>query len=283
MDGGRLIAEQAFHDKQAAERAKTFAQSPSMLSVDDDAYLDHESWIRPAFAKLGPLERLRVLDFGCGHAMASVVMARQGARVTGFDLSRGYLAEARGRAAQNRVELGLVQADGNRLPFATASFDRIWGNAILHHLDMPTAASEIARVLVPGGHAVFCEPWGENWLLRVARNRLWYAAKTRTVDEEPLREQDVDFFRSRFAKVEIQGFQLSSMVARIWGRRRWLASLDRCDKFILDRIPSLRRYCRYVVLTLAQPRDFAFDVAGPIRTRQHGTTAPIRAACPSEA
>ncbi|HEV8059219.1 MAG TPA: class I SAM-dependent methyltransferase [Gemmataceae bacterium] len=283
MDGGRLFAEQAFHDKQAAERAKTFAQSPAMLSVDDDAYLDHESWIRPAFAKLGPLEGLRVLDFGCGHAMASVVMARQGAKVTGFDLSRGYLAEAGERAAHNRVELGLVQADGNRLPFATASFDRIWGNAILHHLDMPTAASEIARVLVPGGHAVFCEPWGENWLLRVARNRLWYSAKTRTVDEEPLREQDVDFFRSRFAKVEIQGFQLSSMVARIWGRRRWLTSLDRCDKFILDRIPGLRRYCRYVVLTLAQPRDFAFDVAGPIRTRQHGTTPPIRGACPSEA
>src|SRR5258707_14803315 len=121
MDGARLLAEREFHDRQAAERAQTFARNPELLTVVDNSYLDHESWIRPALAKLGPLRGLRVLDFGCGHAMASVIMARQGARVTGFDLSLGYLAEARIRAAHNEVELGLTQADGNRLPFASGS------------------------------------------------------------------------------------------------------------------------------------------------------------------
>src|SRR4051812_39423748 len=115
MDGIRLRAEQTFHDRQAAERARTFSQSPQLLSVLDNDYLDHESWIRPALAKLGPLEGKRVLDFGCGHAMASVIMARQGARVTAFDLSQGYLVEARSRAAHNGVRLALLMADGNRL------------------------------------------------------------------------------------------------------------------------------------------------------------------------
>jgi len=172
MDGVRLRAEQAFHDRQAAERGQTFSQSPHLLSVVDGDYLDHESWIRPAIEKLGPLNGVRVLDFGCGHAMASVIMARQGARVTGFDLSQGYLAEARKRAAHNGVQLGLLMADGNRLPFASSSFDRIWGNAILHHLDLTAVAAEIARCLLqlvsrysasPGVRTGSCDWHADAW------------------------------------------------------------------------------------------------------------------------
>ena len=213
--------------------------------------------------------------------MASVVMARQGALVTGFDLSGGYLAEARQRAAHNEVRLGLLQADGNRLPFASGSFDRIWGNAILHHLDLPAAAAEIARVLVPGGCAVFCEPWGENWLLRLARGRLGLPSDKRTVDEEPLRQRDLEVFHSRFAEVEIEGYQLLSMVPRVLGRRKY-ASLDRCDALLLHRIPGLRRFCRYVVLTLRQPRALESKVVGPIRCCVHATAHSIRARCPGE-
>jgi SAM-dependent methyltransferase len=283
MDGVRLRAEQAFHDRQAAERARTFAQSPHLLDVIDDAYLDHESWIRPAIAKLGRLRGLRVLDFGCGHAMASVIMARLGARVTGFDLSQGYLAEARRRAAHNRVQLDLLMADGNRLPFASGSFDRIWGNAILHHLDLATAASEIARVLAPGGTAVFCEPWGENWLLRLARERLGYPSKERTVDEQPLRQKDLEFLRSRFLDMELDGYQLLAMAGRVLGRGKRLASLDRCDRLLLGRIPGLRRYCRYVVLTLKQPRAFEAEAASPALCCPYGTAHTSSGVWPSEA
>src|SRR5437879_1215852 len=93
----RLSAEQAFHDRQAEGRACRLRR-PDDLRFDDDAYLDHETWVRPAFERLGPVAGLRVLDYGCGHAMAAVVLARRGAEVTAFDLSQGYLAEARLRA-----------------------------------------------------------------------------------------------------------------------------------------------------------------------------------------
>ncbi len=183
--------ERAFHDRQARQRGATFAERPAGLQVDDAAYLDHETWIRPALAQLGDVAGLRVLDYGCGHGMAAVVLARRGARVTAFDLSEGYLSEAAHRAAANRVRLHLVQADGECLPFADQSFDRIWGNAVLHHLDLVAAGRELFRVLRPGGVAVFCKPWGENPLLRWARRRLPYRGKQRTVDEEPLRLRHV--------------------------------------------------------------------------------------------
>src|SRR5262245_16984455 len=99
----RMRSEAAFHDRQALERAATLGQQPAALRFGDDAYLDHETWVRPAFDRLGDVQGRRVLDYGCGHGMAAVVLARRGARVTAFDLSSGYLAEAQQRARANNA------------------------------------------------------------------------------------------------------------------------------------------------------------------------------------
>ncbi|HJT78357.1 MAG TPA: class I SAM-dependent methyltransferase, partial [Gemmataceae bacterium] len=173
----RLSTEQAFHDQQARGRALTFAAQPDRLRFDDDSYLDHETWIRPAFGMLGAVAGRDVLDYGCGHGMAAVVLARRGARVTACDLSLAYLQEAQARARANGTDVAFAQADGERLPFADGSFDAVWGNAILHHLDVRTAARELYRSLRPGGVAVLCEPWGGNPLLSWARRRLPYPGK----------------------------------------------------------------------------------------------------------
>ena len=247
----RLGTEQAFHDRQAVERSGHFPNLDSLRFHDDD-YLDHETWVRPAFARLGPLTNRRALDFGCGHGMASVVLARRGARVTAFDLSPGYLHEARRRTEANGVAVSFVQADGERLPFADGSFDRVWGNAILHHLDLPTAARELHRVLAPGGVAVFCEPWGENPLLNLARRRLPYPSKNRTPEESPLQRRHLTILRRVFRTVEVEGFQLLSMVRRVLRPGRLVAVLDWCDDLLLRRVPYLQQFCRYVVLTLAR-------------------------------
>jgi SAM-dependent methyltransferase len=245
-----MTSEQLFHDEQADLRAAEFAYRREELRFDDIAYLNHETWIRPALAQLGDLRNLDVLDYGCGHGMAAVVMARNGGHVTAFDLSPRYLTEVTRRALANDVHVSCVQADGHRLPFADGSFDRIWGNAVLHHLDLRTAAREVRRVLRPGGIAVFCEPWGENPLLSWARRRLPYPRKQRTPDERPLDAPDVAVLRRTFPTLEIRGFQLLSMARRLLGKSSVLAGLERCDELLLSRLPALQKLCRYVVLTL---------------------------------
>lgn len=247
----RLRAEQAFHDRQAQQRAANF-RAAWQLRFDDDAYLNHETWIRPALAQLGDLPGLRVLDYGCGHGMAAVLLARRGARVTAFDLAAGYVAEAAARAEANGVQVACLTANGERLPFADASFDRVWGNAVLHHLDLHVAGAELRRVLKPGGRAVFCEPWGENPLLNWARRSLPYPGKQRTPDEQPLRQRDLRTLRQLFPQLEVQGFQLLGMVRRAWPGSRVGHWLERCDGPLLGRLPQLRRFCRYAVLTLAR-------------------------------
>jgi SAM-dependent methyltransferase len=248
----RLSSEQAFHDRQARERAAVFDRQPDRLVRETDAYLDHETWIRPAFARLGDLAGASVLDYGCGNGMASVVLARLGARVTAFDVSAGYVEEARRRAAVNGAPVQLVQADGEWLPFAAASFDRVWGNAVLHHLHLETAGCELLRVLRPGGIAVFCEPWGGNPLLSLARRRLPYPGKERTPDEQPLGPHHLRTLRRLFPRVEVHGYQLLSMARRVLRPGRLTAGLEWCDARLLPRFPALQHWCRYVVLTLGR-------------------------------
>jgi SAM-dependent methyltransferase len=60
----------------------------------------------------------------------------------------------------NAKRLGLKvktrTADAERLPFADASFDLVFGHAVLHHIpDLERAFGEFARVLAPGGTIVF--------------------------------------------------------------------------------------------------------------------------------
>ena len=234
----RRTSEQLFHDRQAADRAGAFRAGRAELRFDDANYLDHETWVRPAFARLGDPRGRRVLDYGCGHGMAAVVLARAGAAVNG-------------------VAVECVVADGEELPFPDAAFDAVWGSAILHHLDLARAGRELQRVLRPGGVAVFCEPWGGNPALALARRFLPYPGKDRTPDERPLTRRDLAPLRAVFPAVEVEGFQLLGMVRRAWraggvnprGRGVW-RWLDALDARLLRAVPPLRNWCRYVVVTL---------------------------------
>jgi len=248
----RLRAEIAFHETQAAARRLHFAEHPEDLAVNDDAYLDHESWVRFAFDLLGDVSGRTVLDYGCGHGMASVVLARRRAEVVAFDLCGGYVAEAKQRAEANGVAdcIAFVQAAGERLPFQDASFDRVWGHAVLHHLDLEPACQELVRVLKPGGWAVFCEPWGGNPLVRWARNHLHYPGKERSRDEKPLQAADLAVIGRHFQEVQIFPQQLFGMLGRVWPGMPGRGLLHRWDRALLRRFPGMGRFSRYLVLSL---------------------------------
>jgi SAM-dependent methyltransferase len=250
LNSDRIEAERVFHDQQAAERAVSFRTGRADLAFADAAFLDHETWVRPAFSLLGDLRGKRALDYGCGHGMAAVVMARAGAAVTAFDLSPGYVAEARERAAVNRVAVACVAADGEELPFEDESFDVVWGNAILHHLDLSRAGRELRRVMRPGGVAVFCEPWGGNPLLAFARRRLPYPGKDRTPDEVPLTRRDLAPLRATFPDLDVRGYQLLGMVRRVWRNRLVCRACDAADAGLLRVLPGLGNWCRYAVVVL---------------------------------
>jgi SAM-dependent methyltransferase len=102
---------------------------------------------------LGDVRGRDVLEIGCGAAQWSIALAPLGARVVGLDLSQAQLAHAR-RASGS---LPLVQASGEVLPFASASFDIVFcDHGAFSFCEPSTIASEAGRVLRTGGLLAFC-------------------------------------------------------------------------------------------------------------------------------
>ncbi|WP_237710105.1 bifunctional 2-polyprenyl-6-hydroxyphenol methylase/3-demethylubiquinol 3-O-methyltransferase UbiG [Pyrococcus sp. ST04] len=53
----------------------------------------------------------KILDVGCDVGRHSIELAKRGYRVTGIDISRGMLEEARKRAREEDVEVEFIKAD----------------------------------------------------------------------------------------------------------------------------------------------------------------------------
>ena len=94
-----------------------------------------------------------VLDAGCGGGGMPLSFADEAGFVVGIDLVNRFGAAgvtlAKDRGIRN---LDFVQADGQRLPFADASFDWVFSHAVIEHVaDAQRYLHECARVLKPGG------------------------------------------------------------------------------------------------------------------------------------
>src|SRR4051794_11575797 len=96
----------------------------------------------------------RVLEIGAAKSWAAQHLLPRGCEYVACDLVVDPLIGlGRGGFFEERVGPYLrVQADGERLPFADASFDVAFCVATLHHaLDLGRMARELARVTRPGG------------------------------------------------------------------------------------------------------------------------------------
>jgi SAM-dependent methyltransferase len=110
----------------------------------------------------------RVLDLACGTGMATLVLARAGARVVGVDRSSAMLEIARARARDLGLPVRWVCADirhmgrgsATRGSLRSASFDLVTClYDSLNYLDGPehldALCKLVARLLRPGGRFVF--------------------------------------------------------------------------------------------------------------------------------
>lgn len=196
-----------------------------------------------------------VLDCGCGEGLLAASAVKRGWNVVGFDVSGESLITARKLTSGTPVSPAVAAFEG--LPFASQSFAAAMGMFVLHHVDLPVAASELKRVMKPGSRARFVETWGHNPLLRAARamtGRLG-VAKWGTEDERPLTMADVEVLRRAgfTVKLEYPGLVLFQLIDNNVLRRRYplatkvLAWID--NK--LDRIPALKPYGYYVIFDLS--------------------------------
>jgi ubiquinone/menaquinone biosynthesis C-methylase UbiE len=96
----------------------------------------------------------RILDIGCGSALVAERLQDVDAEYVGLDLPAHQVAFAARSFCDREMTLrtAWVRANGERLPFADASFDIVVMTEVIEHLLRPELAVwEVARVLKPGG------------------------------------------------------------------------------------------------------------------------------------
>src|SRR6202035_3149593 len=126
--------------------ARRYERVTSVMTLGLDA-----GWRRRAVRELHLQPGQRVVDLGCGTGDLCRVLGRTGLRAVGVDMAAGLLARAHTSAP-------LVRADALHLPLGNASVDgAISGFALRNVVDIGACFGEAARVIRPGGRAVFLE------------------------------------------------------------------------------------------------------------------------------
>jgi SAM-dependent methyltransferase len=198
----------------------------------------------------------RMLEYGCGPGSMAFDLARQGAIVTGIDISDVAIQLAKSKARDEGLyDLDFLEMNAEDLSFEDDRFDLICGSAILHHLDLEKAYSVLARTLHPDGHAVFIEPLGHNPIINLYRK---LTPRLRTPDEHPLLMRDLKLAERYFGDVQLRFFQLQTFLAVPFRNSRFIRplrqTLDAMDQALFRVLPPVRKYAWQVVIELSKPR-----------------------------
>lgn len=96
----------------------------------------------------------RVVDVACGTGNAALEAARAGAAAVGFDRAERLVDVARGRAAEDGLDVRFDVAEATAMPVGDGAFDAAVSVFGVIFADGPEAASELLRVTRPGGRIV---------------------------------------------------------------------------------------------------------------------------------
>ena len=244
----RLQDEADFFDREAVKTLSGRRGLRFTNTLNYEQYFSHQRCYAAVKEFFGNIAGKTLLDFACGTGWTSIYFARSGAKCQGIDISAKSIEVATATAELNGLDkrCEFYVAAGESLPFKDATFDFIFGNAALHHVDIEMAAEEIARVLKPGGKAAFIDDLRYHPVLWTYRH---LARRKHTLFEEPLVLSDLRWFRPYFSEVNAISLDLFNLLPK---RKKLAAAMSRVDDSLLASFPSLKNVCRHVVVKLVK-------------------------------
>lgn len=111
-----------------------------------------QRWLREIEKFLPKGRSLNILDVGTGTGFFAVLLAQQGHRVEGIDLTPAMLEEARILAKQRNLDITFREMDAQNLAYPDGTFDVVISRNLTWTLPDPQRAyASWFRVLKPGG------------------------------------------------------------------------------------------------------------------------------------
>ena len=257
----RQRREREFYDEYAHRRSDEVVDFSPVLGEEQRPWNPYWYVYQSAVNFFSSPEQ-KLLDFGCGWGSRSIVFAKIGYHVTGFDICEQNILECERRATElgfgDRTHFAVEVAE--HLSFENDSFDIITGIDVLHHVDVDQAIKEAYRVLKPGGMALFRE-YVEVPIYDTLRNSrlilsLFPNGKSldehRTEDEHKLSSSQMRAILRTFPNHQIQRFCLVSRLHRLWPIRHphKPSRLEMVDRHLFRWLPPIRPLGGEVVLVL---------------------------------
>ncbi len=206
---------------------------------------------------LGDVRGKKILDCGCGVGHTSIMLAKKGAIVTGFDTSGEDLDTARELAEINGVNIDFREHPFESTDYPDEHFDLLFGAFILHHVDLERSCPEISRVIAKDGKAVFIENSARNKILMWAREKIvgsYGVPKYGDDDEEhPLTKEDVRLLEKSFpgtTKIhhpELLFLRLVDFYV-LEKRSKLLTSLLRGGDSVLGMLPGMKQLSYFQIV-----------------------------------
>jgi 2-polyprenyl-3-methyl-5-hydroxy-6-metoxy-1,4-benzoquinol methylase len=205
----------------------------------------------------------RLLDFGCGPGVYSVIFGKVGYQVLGFDISPANVSIAEGLAQKYALSetVNFKVGAAERIQCPDEYFDVLIGVDILHHVDIAHSVKECLRVLKRGGVAFFKEPVAVPVFdpLRDSGLGRWLMPKSAslerhiTEDERKLSADDLQTIKALCPEMSVKRFRLFS---RLDAFNRKLAAtgrpstIEKFDERVFYLLPFMRTFGGDVVISL---------------------------------
>ncbi|MBU4259949.1 MAG: class I SAM-dependent methyltransferase [Proteobacteria bacterium] len=253
----RLEREKAFHDQLFKKNINIRSSTSIFYSIARRSFSDYRNIV---FSKIEE-KPVRVLEYGCGKGSLAFELAKKGAEVVGIDISEVAVKNAIKKSSNLKDIKGKLcfkVMNAEDLEFPKEYFDIICGSAILHHLDLERAYSQLHKVLKLESKAVFLEPLGHNPLINLYRRLTPYS---RTIDEHPLLIKDFNMARKYFKKVEYECYQLLTLFAVPFANTTYfnklLDLLEVIEKRLFNKIPAAQFLAWSVIVSFSKKANMS--------------------------
>src|ERR1700737_4940527 len=139
----RSEAERKRSSEEARQRESENLNSLPNITRYMNPHQDTVYALEYAYYLLGNVLDKTVLDLGCGAGDNSVLLARRAAKVVGLDISPDLVEIARRRAQAQGQTVQFIVTSAYATGLKGESVDVVFGEAILHHLDLERPGNEI--------------------------------------------------------------------------------------------------------------------------------------------
>jgi SAM-dependent methyltransferase len=233
--------------------------------LERDRVHSHQALYLLVLAELELWPQDRVLEVGCGIGVGAALIAAAAnpLSIHGIDLYPMQVERAR-RAnadmlATHPDQLAYLQASATAIPYADASFTRIYAVEAVQHLDDPAAFTrEVFRVLAPGGRFVLATflPTALEYVEDLCWMLMNYAGGVNTTTP-------VTVWSKLLCDAGFSGTRVCSIGGEVWeGFDNWLAQTDP-GSWMRNFLPAYRQgLLDYYVLSASKPELSAYGSDG---------------------